>query len=925
MWSVARLHLLLLLSYVASQSLVFYDNLPDGMNEVLVSHYGGLLITGFDSRRRVCLVLFAPPFGRPLRTVAELPYRDFGRYTPSVLAAHDPARAEFIYVLLYLHPDNLGLEQMSLYRVDVASGKQVLLSAVASPAWTPTALIPRRDASVLVALSGLGPMLVYGHCNATACKDPTPLNSTASFTSGKHGVVQIDESGRLCLVVRESIILGQGGRLVCEADGGALVGIVSHHDNSDGNEFHREHSHERNSSSSSNDKAGGGSSSGSSSGGLSGGESDDSMEDDCTTMSCDEPSKWADNDHDDSGVGNIDGEGGSSSGGGGDRPRNATSVVSSPDPMLINPSSITSSTMDKASGRVTLFVVARDGVNEQGFSQGSVFAIERREPLRGEACGANGGVGCWESPRLVVRSVSNPTGLVVDEQTGTLYVVEQNTVSSMRVRCRYRLRGPLARRQPPPPLCLPPSTSFSFPSPADPPRPLSVFSRCPPSTQLRGYSYSTFHGDVLAFCAKGSYDCTGAQNSGECVCAAGYGGPCCEIDLRPNFMGAAILATAASQVPAIISMLGALALLLWIYTLVRSADKGPPSVPPPRDAQSRSRSVSGDGAAAVTLWRSESSSDSGNGSPLLCDEDENEDGQEAKAQLTSDEARHRGGDGGSGRAAQRPAWLDDLQVPLCSSRVGPEAGSAAGGGYLPRFDYGGSNFEEMGTGAMGAMGGGALQPFGGMPAWCGEPMAPVAGYLPGGRGAGSGGGGGIGRPYMPPSSASVSSHASSGQRPCASSSSPTNPRVACSSTPPAALRNSNHPSAQPGHVSCRTFSLPEPILPADDALRSLLDDALLPSADQLYGSPDPMGSYSGEGTPFSRSYSETDASRAQASGLSPSLLPDVYDFSGDAVSPELRSIEARRPMSDPRPTTRAGPRPGSRPASRPISRDASGL
>ena len=76
MWSVARLHLLLLLSYVASQSLVFYDNLPDGMNEVLVSHYGGLLITGFDSRRRVCLVLFAPPFGRPLRTVAELPYRD---------------------------------------------------------------------------------------------------------------------------------------------------------------------------------------------------------------------------------------------------------------------------------------------------------------------------------------------------------------------------------------------------------------------------------------------------------------------------------------------------------------------------------------------------------------------------------------------------------------------------------------------------------------------------------------------------------------------------------------------------------------------------------------------------------------------------------------------------------------------------------
>ena len=125
MWSVARLHLLLLLSYVASQSLVFYDNLPDGMNEVLVSHYGGLLITGFDSRRRVCLVLFAPPFGRPLRTVAELPYRDFGRYTPSVLAAHVPAsRAADLDIFA-----TLALHLLPPQRRSAADGRSAAASA----------------------------------------------------------------------------------------------------------------------------------------------------------------------------------------------------------------------------------------------------------------------------------------------------------------------------------------------------------------------------------------------------------------------------------------------------------------------------------------------------------------------------------------------------------------------------------------------------------------------------------------------------------------------------------------------------------------------------------------------------------------------------------------------------------------------------
>ena len=60
----------------------------------------------------------APPFGQPLHTVSELPYNDYGRYTPTVLAARDSWREGQLYVLLYLHPDNLGLEQTSLYRVN---------------------------------------------------------------------------------------------------------------------------------------------------------------------------------------------------------------------------------------------------------------------------------------------------------------------------------------------------------------------------------------------------------------------------------------------------------------------------------------------------------------------------------------------------------------------------------------------------------------------------------------------------------------------------------------------------------------------------------------------------------------------------------------------------------------------------------------
>ena len=148
---------------------MYMENLPDGMHDVLVSRHGGLYIAGFDSRRRVCLVLFAPPFGNPLRTVSELPYRDYGRFTPTVRAAKDPARADNLYVLLYLHPDNLGLMQTSLYRIDVLTGRQVLLTASSSPFWAPEGMLPRADGTVLVALSGLGPLLVYNDCDEKKC------------------------------------------------------------------------------------------------------------------------------------------------------------------------------------------------------------------------------------------------------------------------------------------------------------------------------------------------------------------------------------------------------------------------------------------------------------------------------------------------------------------------------------------------------------------------------------------------------------------------------------------------------------------------------------------------------------------------------------------------------------------------------------
>ena len=76
-----------------SASALWYAGLPDGVTDVLVGPQGGLFVAGFDSLKRRCLVLYAPPFGLPLRTVSTLPYRDFGRSAPTVLAARDPRPA----------------------------------------------------------------------------------------------------------------------------------------------------------------------------------------------------------------------------------------------------------------------------------------------------------------------------------------------------------------------------------------------------------------------------------------------------------------------------------------------------------------------------------------------------------------------------------------------------------------------------------------------------------------------------------------------------------------------------------------------------------------------------------------------------------------------------------------------------------------
>lgn len=547
---------------------MYMENLPDGMHSVLVSKRGGLYITGFDSRRRACLVLFLPPSGHPLRTVAELPYRDYGRYTPNVLAAHDTGRTDAIYVLLYLHPDNLGLEQMSLYRIDALTGRQDLLAAASSPFWEPTALLPRADGSVVVALSGLGPLLVYSSCDERRCENAREINSTASATPGKGGLAELD--GMLCMVVQSTAVYSEGGRLVCELADGSLVPVAP---------SRRFAKTVRVAPARSSPTANG----------------DDEGESD----------RYVDGHEGDEDLGFNS----SSS-----NTNTSWPMVNTTDDMyvLTNPTELV-----RSDATSVLYVVSRESTSEYGYAQGSVHALKRRPAEGGEVCGA---AGCWDAPRLVVRSVSNPSAIAVDDSSGTLYVIERNT--------------------------------------------------------LRGYSYETFHGDVLAFCASGRYDCTKAQNSGECVCEHGYGGACCDIELA--VLGAVLMAMATSSFPLVIALLGVCGLATFMYRLGRQArmDTSPTVAAFQKEAPGEFELRVNDShmtrapSAMSVAWDSADIPVAAVGSSRLnlasCLREERSPrafrGAGSESAETS-RGTQRGGEG----TQHLPEWLDDLRRPLCAS------------------------------------------------------------------------------------------------------------------------------------------------------------------------------------------------------------------------------------------------------------------
>ena len=71
---------------------------------------------------------------------------------------------------------------------------------------------------------------------------------------------------------------------------------------------------------------------------------------------------------------------------------------------------------------------------------------------------------------------------------------------------------------------------------------------------------------MLAFCAKGHYDCSLAQNSGECTCLAGFGGPCCDLLLSASVLANLLrdFGTWAAAVPLL------LPLLVWLAVGMRT-------------------------------------------------------------------------------------------------------------------------------------------------------------------------------------------------------------------------------------------------------------------------------------------------------------------------------------------------------------------
>ena len=128
---------------------------------------------------------------------------------------------------------------------------------------------------------------------------------------------------------------------------------------------------------------------------------------------------------------------------------------------------------------------------------------------------------------------------------------------------------------------------------------------------LRSFSYEPFSGDVLTFCLTGNYDCDKAQNSGECLCRAGYGGPCCDLRLGegilPNLLTAFL--SYATLAPSFIA-----AIMLLRFGLRRAAAPAPST--PPRSSRRNLGSISADGLDLHAHAPDQlASSDSGDGTP----------------------------------------------------------------------------------------------------------------------------------------------------------------------------------------------------------------------------------------------------------------------------------------------------------------------
>ena len=211
---------------------VHFSFLPDGINDILFDQQNkGLFLAGYDSLKRATVLLYAPQYGTNLKTLATFPYLDYMQYTPKVLMAYDHKR-QAIYLLTYQHPLSWGQEKLNLFRYSPASGQLQLLAESPSPFWEPTAMVATEDDSVLVALGGLGPLIQFDACNETACTPMRTVKSAASNSSGKTGMVQMQD--RLYFVVGVDSVDGTGGSIVCELPDGTLSPIswpsISEHD-----------------------------------------------------------------------------------------------------------------------------------------------------------------------------------------------------------------------------------------------------------------------------------------------------------------------------------------------------------------------------------------------------------------------------------------------------------------------------------------------------------------------------------------------------------------------------------------------------------------------------------------------------------------------------------------------------------------------